>query len=111
MLAHWVTDGAARLAYLEAFGRSDQRAMLAYYRVNYPREPYDDLPDAALRNVGVPTLMVYGLKDAFLLPGAIDGTWKLVKAPFHLLTHPDAAHFVHHDAPELVTRTLIDWLR
>jgi len=111
MLAHWVTDGAARPAYVEAFGRSDQRAMLAYYRVNYPREPYDDLPDAALRTVSVPTLMIYGLKDAFLLPDAIDGTWKLVKAPFHLVTLPDAAHFVHHDAPEPVTRALIDWLR
>lgn len=111
MLAHWVSDRAAKPAYVEAFGRSDQRAMLAYYRVNYPREPYDDLPNAALRTVSVPTLMIYGLKDAYLLPGAIDGTWKLVKAPFRLLTLPDAAHFVQHDAPDLVTRALVDWLR
>ena len=111
MLSHWVTDPAARPAYLEAFGRSNQLVMLAYYRVNYPREPYHDLPDGALRNVSVPTLMVYGLKDAFLLPGAIDGTWKIGKAPFRLLTHPEAAHFVHHNAPDLVTRALIDWLR
>jgi len=109
-LTRWVTDRAAKPAYVEALGRSSPKGMLAYYRVNYPREPYADLIDNDLRKVKVPTLMIYGLKDTYLLPAAIDGAWNLIDAAFQLVTFPLAAHFVQHDEPELVTDTLLRWL-
>src|SRR5215468_5589110 len=40
MLAFWVTDSEAKPKYIEAFKRSDLKAMLNYYKRNYPREPY-----------------------------------------------------------------------
>jgi pimeloyl-ACP methyl ester carboxylesterase len=109
-LTQWVTDSAAKAAYIDALSRSNPKGMLAYYRVNYPREPYADPADSDLRTVKVPTLMIYGLKDAYLLPAAIDGAWKLVEAPFQLVTFPAAAHFVQHDEPDAVTNMLVGWL-
>lgn len=109
-LTQWITDDAAKPAYIEALGRSSPKGMLAYYRVNYPREPYADPADSDLRKVKMPTLMIYGLKDVYLLPAAIDGAWKLIDAPFQLVTLPGAAHFVQHDEPDLVTNTLLGWL-
>lgn len=106
-LAFWVADPRARARYVEAFERSDRTAMLNYYRANYPREPYADLP---LPPVRAPVLMIHGLDDPFLLPGALDGTWQWVSGPFTLFTIPGAGHFVQQDASRQVSRRLLHWL-
>lgn len=106
-LALWVTDPAARARYVEAFRRSDIEAMLNYYKANYPREPYADLP---LPAVQAPVLMIHGLADPFLLPGALDGTWQWVAGHFTLFTVPGAGHFVQQDASRQVSRRLLHWL-
>ena len=54
--------------------------------------------------------MIHGLQDSYLLPGALNDTWKLVEKEFTLVTVPKAGHFVHRDAAPLVTRTLVRWL-
>jgi pimeloyl-ACP methyl ester carboxylesterase len=108
-LAAWVTDPAARAKYVEAFQRSSFAAMMSYYKRNYPREPYQEDTSPVLK-VKAPVLEIHGLKDTYLLAGALDGTWNWVEKDFTLVTVPNAAHFVQQDASALVTRTMRDWL-
>lgn len=108
-LARWVTDEEAKRVYIEAFNKSDFEAMLSYYKANYPREPYvtDSSP---VVKVQCPVLMIHGLKDRYLLPGALNDTWDWLEKDLTLVTVPDAEHFVQQDAPDLVTRTMRMWL-
>jgi pimeloyl-ACP methyl ester carboxylesterase len=108
MLVFWVKEADARKKYLEALRRSSMEGMLNYYKANYPKEPYKD--DAEFPPVKCPVLMIHGLQDPYLLPGALNDTWKWIEKDFTLVTVPKAGHFVHRDAPELVTRTMVRWL-
>jgi epoxide hydrolase 4 len=107
-LASWVTDGAAKPKYIEAFSRSDFNAMMHFYRRNYPREPYQAI--LAPQRINVPVLMIHGLKDQALLPPALNNTWDWLDADLTLVTIPSAGHFVQQDAAELVTKTIKSWL-
>jgi pimeloyl-ACP methyl ester carboxylesterase len=111
-MARWVKDPAARERYLEAFARSSPDAMLNYYKANFPR-PSDLQPGAAgpsFPQVQCPVLLIHGLKDIALLPGALNDTWKWIDAELTLVTIPDAGHFVQQDAADRVTRIMVDWL-
>jgi pimeloyl-ACP methyl ester carboxylesterase len=55
-------------------------------------------------------LMIHGLQDPYLLPGALNDTWQWLEKDLTLVTLPKAGHFVHRDAPEFVTRTMVRWL-
>jgi epoxide hydrolase 4 len=107
-LAMWVKEPEARKKYLEALGRSSLEGMLNYYKANYPREPYKD--DRTFPPVKCRVLMIHGLEDQYLLPGALNDTWKWVEKDLTLVTVPKAGHFVHRDAPEFVTRKMVRWL-
>jgi pimeloyl-ACP methyl ester carboxylesterase len=109
MLVFWVKEADTRKKYLEALRRSSMEGMLNYYKANYPKEPYKD--DTEFPPVKCPVLMIHGLKDPYLLPGALNDTWKWIEKEFTLVTLPKAGHFVHRDAPEIVTRTMVRWLR
>jgi pimeloyl-ACP methyl ester carboxylesterase len=109
LLVFWVKEADARKHYLEALKRSSMEAMLNYYKANYPREPYKD--DREFPLVKCPVLLIHGLDDPYLLPGALNDTWKWVEKDLTLVTVPKAGHFVHRDAPDLVTRTMLRWLR
>jgi len=109
LLAGWVRDEQARAEYVAAFERSSMDAMLNYYKANYPREPYTaDGP--TLPQVKCPVLMIHGLQDKALLPGALNDTWQWIGNTLTLVTVPNAGHFVQQDAPELVTDTMLRWL-
>jgi pimeloyl-ACP methyl ester carboxylesterase len=108
-LSAWVTDEKARPHYIEAFRRSSFEGMLDYYRANYPREPYT-VPAEPLPKVKCPVLMIHGLKDEALLPGALNNTWDWLEKDFTLVTLPEAGHFVQQDAPEHVTQIILRWL-
>ena len=60
--------------------------------------------------VQCPVLMIHGLKDRALLPGALNDTWDWLEKDLTLVTVPDAEHFVQQDAADLVTRTMRMWL-
>ncbi len=109
-LARWVSDPAARERYVEAFRRSSAEAMLNYYKANFPREPAQELPGSSFPQVRCPVLLIHGLKDTALLPGALNDTWNWVDAELTLVTIPGAGHFVQQDAAERVTRIMVDWL-
>ena len=108
-LAKWVTDPEAREKYIEAFRRSDFEAMLNYYKRNYPKEPYVE-DTSPLVKVKCPVLMIHGLDDWALLPGALNGTWDWLEKDLTLVTIPGAGHFVQQDATEMVNRTMKMWL-
>ena len=108
-IAFWVKDPEAKQKYVEAFKRSDLEAMLNYYKRNYPREPYQEIKDP-LPKVQCSVLMIHGLGDTALLPGALNNTWEWLEKDLTLVTVPKSGHFVQQDASELVTRTIKMWL-
>lgn len=108
MLVWWVKQPEDRKKYLEALRRSSMEGMLNYYKANYPKEPYKD--DQKFPPVKCPVLMFHGLKDTALLPDALNGTWQWLEKDLTLVTIPEAGHFVHRDAPEKVTKTMVRWL-
>jgi pimeloyl-ACP methyl ester carboxylesterase len=97
-----------RKKYLEAFKRSSMEGMLNYYKANYPRAPYK--MERELPKVKCPVLMFHGLKDWALLPGALNDTWQWVDNNLTLITVPNATHWVHWDAADLVTKNMVRWL-
>ena len=108
-LAGWVKDEAKRAKYIEAMKRSDFEAMLNYYKRNYPRPPYEEDTSDPVR-LKMPVLLIHGLDDKALLHGALNRTWEWLDGDLTLVTVPGAGHFVHHDKPVLVSRTLKMWL-
>ena len=117
-LTGWVKDAEARKVYLAAFKRSSLEGMLNYYKANYPRLPDDAAKNSGAKQPAVPdfppvkcsVLMIHGLKDQALLPGALNDTWKWIDADLTLVTIPTAGHFVQQDAAALVTKTMAGWL-
>ena len=109
VLAGWVKDAEARPKYVEAFGRSDIKAMLNYYKANYPREPYVE-DSSPVKKVQCPVLMLHGLKDTALLPPALNNTWEYLQRDLTLITVPEAGHFVQADAADFVTANMRMWL-
>jgi pimeloyl-ACP methyl ester carboxylesterase len=117
MMTFWVKDPAARQVYLAALKRSSMEGMLSYYKANYPRtSPDSNDPSAAkpaipdFPNVKCSVLLIHGLKDQALLPGALNDTWNWLDNDLTLVTIPGAGHFVQQDAADLVTRTMVGWL-
>jgi len=108
-IAFWVKDPEAKQKYVEAFKRSDLEAMLNYYKRNYPREPYQEIKDP-LPKVQCSVLMIHGLGDTALLPGALNNTWEWLEKDLTLVTVPKSGHFVQQDASEFVTKTIKMWL-
>jgi pimeloyl-ACP methyl ester carboxylesterase len=109
-IAFWVKDPEAKQKYIEAFKRSDIEAMLNYYKRNYPREPYKEDTSPVVK-VTMPVLMIHGLGDTALLPGALNNTWEWLDSDLTLVTIPKAGHFVQQDASDMVTRTIKMWLK
>jgi epoxide hydrolase 4 len=108
LLVLWVKEADARKHYVAALKRSSMEGMLNYYKANYPREPYKD--DRDFPRVKCPVLLIHGLEDQYLLPGALNDTWKWLEKDLTLVTVPGAGHFVQQDAAELVTNTMRWWL-
>jgi pimeloyl-ACP methyl ester carboxylesterase len=108
-LTFWVTDESAKPKYIEAFKNSDFEAMLNYYKRNYPKEPYKEDTSPVVK-VKAPVLMIHGLKDWALLPGALNNTWEWLDQDLTLITLPTAGHFVQQDAADQVTKAMRLWL-
>lgn len=106
MVAHNVED---RLAYREAFARSDIRAMMDYYRCNFHR-PHSEPAGAELPSIRCPTLLLAGLQDGTFVPDCFAGTWLWIDAEFTLVTLPGIGHSPQVEAPDIVNGHLSAWL-
>lgn len=109
-LARWINDETVKEKYIAAYRRSDFEAMLNYYKANYPSaESYEEDVSEVVK-VQCPVLMIHGLEDWALLPGALNDTWNWLEKDLTLVTIPGAGHFVQHDASDMVTRSILMWL-
>jgi pimeloyl-ACP methyl ester carboxylesterase len=112
---HWVKTGAihpfldeaGKQKYVEAYERMSFEGRWDFYKVNYPRPPYQE---ETYPPVKCPVLMFHGLDDPWLMPGTLNDTWRFVEKDLTLVTVPKAGHWVHHDAADLVTKRMVRWL-
>lgn len=109
-LGNWVTEPAMKPRHLEAMKRSDPQAMLHYYQANYPREPYREWKSEPTK-VKMPVLLIHGLKDKALASTGLNGIWNWIEKDLTITTIPGADHFVQQDAADLVSRTIMAWLK
>jgi pimeloyl-ACP methyl ester carboxylesterase len=93
--------------YVEALRRTSIEGIISFYKANYPRPPYRE---ETYPPVKCPVLMIHGLDDMWLMPEALNDTWRYVEKDLTLVTVPRAGHWVHHDAAELVTKRMVTWL-
>lgn len=93
-------DADDRAAYREAWSRPGAlTGMLNWYRAAEPSSSgAGGFPTAP---VEVPTLVVWGERDRFLLPGNLDGLEARVE-DLEIVRIPDAGHWVVHERPERV---------
>jgi pimeloyl-ACP methyl ester carboxylesterase len=54
--------------------------------------------------------MIHGLDDMWLMPEALNDTWRYLEKDLTLVTVPKAGHWVHLDAANLVTKRIVNWL-
>ena len=99
--------------YLEALRRTSIDGIINFYKANYPRPPYKE---QTYPPVKCPVLMIHGLDDLWLMPEALNDTWRYLENDLTLVTVPKAGHWVHlgpvqsQGAPDLVTKRMISWL-
>ena len=93
--------------YLEALRRTSIEGIINFYKANYPRPPYKE---ETYPLVKCPVLMIYGLDDMWLMPEALNDTWRYLEKDLTLVTVPRAGHWVHLDAADLATKRMVSWL-
>lgn len=99
-------DPETRARYLEAFERTSLRAAMDYYRQN----SRDRGGSARLDPIVVPVLQFHGLDDPAFPASSLNDTWSHLANTWTLVTIPGAGHWPHHDRPDLVTSTIVNWL-
>lgn len=89
---------------------------LNYYRASplFPptareRGPLDIVVDPEACGVDVPTLVLWGERDPFLLTGCLDGLEQHVPR-LTVLRAPGASHWIVHEQPDWVVASLQAWL-
>lgn len=104
-------------AYLSAWRQPGApTAMLNFYRAMQLAPPHKDgapaqIPqiDPAGVSVAVPTLVIWGMKDRYLLPQNLDGLGDFVPdLTIHRIA--EATHWVFHEYPEEAVRVIRDFL-
>jgi pimeloyl-ACP methyl ester carboxylesterase len=81
---------------------------LNYYRANILQRLFGG--ERADENIKVPTLFIYGEKDAVILPETVKGIGNAIDAPFSEIRIPDAGHWVQQEAAEIVNDSLREFL-
>ncbi|HZP68245.1 MAG TPA: alpha/beta hydrolase [Rudaea sp.] len=112
-------DDAERAAYIAAWSQPGAlESALNYYRAAAlgPPDPKTHAPadgnytpDLASTRVNVPTLVVWGLKDPYLLAGNLSGIGRYVE---HLTVRvlPDASHWANRERPDEVNAYIRQFL-
>ena len=108
-ISAWVSDPAFKPRHQAAMDRSNLDAMLNYYRVLFPSEPYAEYPEAPPM-ITMPTLVIYGTNDPYLLADGLNGLWNYVSCDLTINAWADTGHFAQHEQPERLTQRLVEWL-
>jgi pimeloyl-ACP methyl ester carboxylesterase len=110
-LVFWVRDPEVKKKYIGAFEQSDFEAMLNYYKRSFVKKGSAAVQaERDYPKVKAPVLIIYGLKDRYVLPAGLNNTWEWLEKGLTLVTVPEAGHFVQDDAADLVTRVIRQWL-
>jgi pimeloyl-ACP methyl ester carboxylesterase len=105
-----------RKAYVQAWSQPGAlTGGLNYYRAShlgpFTGESDDILKlDPSLFTVNVPTLVIWGEEDTFLLPGNLEGLEKYVPN-LTIKRIPDGSHWVIHEKPELINSLIREFIR
>jgi pimeloyl-ACP methyl ester carboxylesterase len=112
--APWLTD-AMKQQYREVWDAS-LTGGLNYYRASPLRPPRPEDPAAAtitlpreMLTVKLPTLVLWAMNDAALLPSLVDGLEDYVPR-LTLEKVADASHWIVHEQPQLVAQRLAQFL-
>lgn len=74
-----------------------------YYRANRSYEEWSGI-------INVPTLVIFGMKDIFVLPKVLEGLEDFIK-DLKIVRIENASHWVMHDDPEMVNSSIQSFLR
>jgi epoxide hydrolase 4 len=92
--------------YIEAWSQpSAATAMINYYRASVRQKH----PEAQLRPLQAPTLVIWGQRDRYLGQELAEPDHDDVPNLDHVEFLPDASHWVHHDEAGRVTQLLADF--
>jgi pimeloyl-ACP methyl ester carboxylesterase len=61
--------------------------------------------------ITTPTLQLHGELDTATLPRTAQGSGRYVVAPYEWRLIPDAGHFLHQEAPDVVAGEILRWLK
>jgi pimeloyl-ACP methyl ester carboxylesterase len=110
-------EEAEFIATAEAFAHPDFVPITLHgYRVRWgasPRDPaYDELESrvAAVRQIGVPTLMIHGGSDTCVAPEGTEAKAAHFTAFYQRVVIPGAGHFVPREAPGTVAELVVEHL-
>jgi len=106
-LSSWVEEPHLRNRLQQALELSNAEAVVNYYLANL--EVSKSLQFDSIPRVQCPTLVIRGQNDPYVAPGLFDATWKHVNAETCTVCLPHAAHFIHHQAANVVNRHLKNW--
>ena len=111
----WLNDDVK--AHYRAVWRQGLTGALNYYRASPLRPARAGDPGASaitlpeeMLHIGVPTLVLWGMQDMALPPGLINGLSDHVP-DLQLHRVADGTHWLVHEQPEWVAKTIGNWLR
>lgn len=82
-------------------------SMINYYRANFLDKFVKKQAEVKIK---VPTLFIYGEKDAAVLPATVRNVKDVIDAPFREVRIPESGHWVQQEAAEAVTTALREFL-
>jgi pimeloyl-ACP methyl ester carboxylesterase len=100
-----------RERYLNAFSQSSAKGMLDYYRAAYKDLSGEPGGDEDLPQLSMPVLQFHGLKDKAVDKDGLRDTWNWIDADYTLVTLPDTDHWVQREAADMVSNTMLWWLK
>jgi pimeloyl-ACP methyl ester carboxylesterase len=109
-VAHGYFDESDVAAYIAAWSEPDaMRGSVAYYKAVDLISTLRKRPATDERAITVPTLVIWGERDRYLLRGNLDGLEAYVKN-LTVRRVPDASHWIVHEKPDLINKLLLDYL-
>jgi|TARA_B100001971_G_scaffold200912_1_gene213004 pimeloyl-ACP methyl ester carboxylesterase len=100
-----------RQRYFKAFSQSSAKGMLDYYRAAFSGLNAAPGEGQALPNLSMPVLQFHGLQDKAVDKDGLRDTWNWINEDYTLVTIPSSNHWVQREAADMVSNTMLWWLK